>query len=334
MVYKLLTALILSLLITLAFGYIVISIFRKKHINQSILHYVDNHNAKAGTPTMGGIMFILPTAVITLIFAGIKNQFALISVGVMLAYGLIGFLDDYIKFRNKRNLGLKAYQKIIAQSGIAVIMTIYCYMSRYVGSSVIIPFTDIVVNMQWWYIPLCFIIYIATTNAVNLTDGLDGLAGSCSVVGYVILGVIAMVMTAGYDKSGDTLFVNQYMGLLYFIVSLIGSVIGFLVYNSHPAKIFMGDTGSLALGGSLATIALLLRNPLIILIVGIMFVVTSISVIIQVIYFKITHGKRIFIMSPLHHHLQYKGLKESKIVAIYSIIGVVFGIIALLSISY
>lgn len=320
----------LTFIIAVMFGYLFIKLMTKIRVSQTILHYVDNHNSKIGTPTMGGIMFLLPTAIITMIFSGFKTQMGIICVGVMISYAIVGFLDDFIKIRHKENLGLKAYQKIIAQTGIAIIMTFYCYYNDYIGTSITLPFTDTVFELGWWYLPLCFIVFIASTNAVNLTDGLDGLAGWTSFVAFLILGVLCFIEFKIQEDLGATLYAQELNSLLIFIFSLTGGILGFLWHNSHPAKVFMGDTGSLALGGSLASVALFLKNPLIILIVGIMFVVSCISVIMQVIYFKATHGKRIFVMAPLHHHLQYKGIKESKIVAFYTIITILAGGICLL----
>lgn len=329
---KILLSCLVTAIFSILFGYIVVWLLKRKKANQSILEYVDNHKDKSGTPTMGGLIFLLPTAIFTLLFCGLHNQMAVVSVCVMLAFGLVGWLDDFLKIKHKHNMGLKAYQKIIAQSGIAAIITAYAYTSGYIGSSIVIPFTDITVNLGWWYIPLCFIIYIATTNSVNLTDGLDGLAGSSSIIVIAVLSVMCISNWYNLANVGDTLAAVEMQSMAIYSACLIGGLIGFLWFNVHPAKVFMGDTGSLALGGSIATITIFLKNPLIILLLGIIFVVSSISVIMQVIYFKLTGGKRIFLMAPLHHHLQYKGYKETKIVGFYSIITALAGIITLMSI--
>lgn len=328
---KYILSFLVALLLTLAVEYLLIKVLKRKRIGQNILSYVDNHSSKAGTPTMGGIGFTICSALTVLIFTGVKNRFSLIAVAVMVSYGIIGFMDDYLKLKHKENLGLKAYQKIIAQSGIAIIMSVYCYYDPYIGGEIIIPFTDIVININWWVIPLIFIMYIAVTNATNLLDGLDGLAGSNSAVIFLTLGVMCAVFAYNYGYDGNTLLAEEMKSLTIFSFAVFGSLLGFLCYNGFPAKIFMGDTGSLALGGAIATICIFARNPFIILLLGIILVITCISVIIQVVYFKLTHGKRIFLMSPLHHHFQYKGIHESKIVVVYAVITIIAGMISLIS---
>lgn len=326
---------VLSMLITFAaalvFGKLQIKLSKRKHIEQAILSYVDNHNSKKGTPTMGGLMFLIPTAIVALAFNKLQNNMGLVAVSGMLCFGLVGFADDMIKVRHKENQGLKAYQKIIAIGGIAIILSVYAYLNEFIGDTIILPFSDKSVKISWYYLPLSFIVYIATTNAVNLTDGLDGLAGSTSCVSFSAFAIILSLLYFGAINNGNILYANELHSLGIFSYALMGGVLAFLWYNSHPASIFMGDTGSLALGGSIAIIAMFSRNPLIILIVGIVYVLTSLSVIIQVTYFKLTKGKRVFLMSPFHHHLQYKGYKESKIVALYTIVTVVAAVIGILS---
>lgn len=321
-------------IVTLIFGKFVIWMNKRHKAQQNILHYVDNHSDKQGTPTMGGVMFIIPTCIVALSFAGLDNKFCVVAVAALLAYGVLGFLDDFLKVRHKENLGLKAYQKMIGVGGIAIILSIFAYQNRFIGSSITIPYTDITFDLGWWFLPLCFIVYIAASNAINLTDGLDGLAGSTSTVAFAAFAVILSFMYFKTTNSGDVLYAKELHSLAIFTYAILGGVLAFLWYNSHPASIFMGDTGSLALGGALATIAVFIKNPLIILIIGIIFVLTSISVIIQVVYFKLSKGKRVFIMAPFHHHLQYKGYKESKIVAFYTIVGIIAAVVGILSIDF
>lgn len=321
-------------IVTLIFGKFVIWMNKRHKAQQNILHYVDNHSDKQGTPTMGGVMFIIPTCIVALCFAGLDNKFCVVAVTALLAYGILGFLDDFLKVRHKENLGLKAYQKMIGVGGIALILSVFAYQNRFIGSSIVIPYTDITINLGWWFIPLCFLVYIAASNAINLTDGLDGLAGSTSTAAFAAFAVILSFMYYTATNGGDVLYAKELHSLAIFTYAILGGVLAFLWYNSHPASIFMGDTGSLALGGALATIAVFIKNPLIVLIIGIIFVLTSISVIIQVVYFKLTKGKRVFIMAPFHHHLQYKGFKESKIVAFYTIVGILAGVIGILSIDF
>ena len=327
------TAFIYVFLCSFAVGVIiappVIYLIKKLKARQTILTYVSQHKDKEGIPTMGGIIFLVPAVIFYFVFARWQNRLSFVALAVTLAYGLIGGLDDAIKVIFKRNLGLKAYQKIISQLVIAVLATVFAYKNGYVGSQIYIPVIKQYVETGWFYIPFTIIAYIATTNCVNLTDGLDGLAGS-TVVLY--LSVVFIIIAGIYLESvgaGKTLYEQETYNLLVFITALAGGIAAFLVFNSHKAKIFMGDTGSLALGGAVASVAVFIKNPLIIATIGIMFVMSGISVIIQVISFKL-RKKRVFLMAPLHHHLEMKGLNESKIVSLYSVITVVAGAVTLL----
>lgn len=327
------TAFIYVFLCSFAVGVIiappVIYLIKKLKARQTILTYVSQHKDKEGIPTMGGIIFLVPAVIFYFVFARGQNRLSFVALAVTLAYGLIGGLDDAIKVFFKRNLGLKAYQKIISQLVIAVLATVFAYKNGYVGSQIYIPVIKQYVETGWFYIPFTIIAYIATTNCVNLTDGLDGLAGS-TVVLYlsVVFVIIAGIYLESVD-AGKTLYEQETYNLLVFVAALAGGIAAFLVFNSHKAKIFMGDTGSLALGGAVASVAVFIKNPLIIATIGIMFVMSGISVIIQVISFKL-RKKRVFLMAPLHHHLEMKGLNESKIVSLYSVITVVAGAVTLL----
>lgn len=327
------TAFIYVFLCSFAVGVIiappVIYLIKKLKARQTILTYVSQHKDKEGIPTMGGIIFLVPAVIFYFVFARGQNRLSFVALAVTLAYGLIGGLDDAIKVIFKRNLGLKAYQKIISQLVIAVLATVFAYKNGYVGSQIYIPIIKQYVETGWFYIPFTIIAYIATTNCVNLTDGLDGLAGS-TVVLYlsVVFVIIAGIYLESVD-AGKTLYEQETYNLLVFVAALAGGIAAFLVFNSHKAKIFMGDTGSLALGGAVASVAVFIKNPLIIATIGIMFVMSGISVIIQVISFKL-RKKRVFLMAPLHHHLEMKGLNESKIVSLYSVITVVAGAVTLL----
>ena len=327
------TAFIYVFLCSFAVGVIiappVIYLIKKLKARQTILTYVSQHKDKEGIPTMGGIIFLVPAVIFYFVFARGQNRLSFVALAVTLAYGLIGGLDDAIKVIFKRNLGLKAYQKIISQLVIAVLATVFAYKNGYVGSQIYIPIIKQYVETGWFYIPFTIIAYIAATNCVNLTDGLDGLAGS-TVVLYlsVVFVIIAGIYLESVD-AGKTLYEQETYNLLVFVAALAGGIAAFLVFNSHKAKIFMGDTGSLALGGAVASVAVFIKNPLIIATIGIMFVMSGISVIIQVISFKL-RKKRVFLMAPLHHHLEMKGLNESKIVSLYSVITVVAGAVTLL----
>ncbi len=298
---------IVGLVLALIIGFPVIKISKKFHIQQTILHYVDKHAGKSGTPTMGGVIFILSSIIASLIFIRGKFYTPVLILLAMLGYGVLGFLDDFIKIKYHKNEGLKPYQKIIGQVSLALILAIFAYFN--IGTS--INLFGLEIDLGLFIIPFIVFFYVAVTNSVNLTDGLDGLAGGVSMVYLLIFGVIVALL----GESN------------YSIISfaLAGSLLGFLVFNCFPAKIFMGDTGSLALGGAIASLAVFSRLELIMAIIGIMFVLSALSDIIQVLYFKKTH-KRIFKMAPLHHHFEKNGVHENRIVAVYIIITLVCGL--------
>ncbi|MEG1963242.1 MAG: phospho-N-acetylmuramoyl-pentapeptide-transferase [Clostridia bacterium] len=307
-----------------------LKLLKKLNAKQSILGYVETHKDKEGTPTIGGVIFLVPTLLLALIFCGFKQKFGIIACFTMVSFGLLGFLDDYIKIKSHHNEGLKAYQKFIGQIGIGLIISFFCYKNAFIGSEIYLPFSDKVINLGGWYVPFCLFIFLATTNAVNLTDGLDGLAGGVSGVFLFVMIVILTIFTIEAQQLGDVLLAKELDSLLKFTGIFIGGILAFLWLNSYPAKVFMGDTGSLAIGGAVACICVFCKQPFIVLIVGIMYVVSCISVIVQVAFFKITH-KRVFKMAPLHHHLELCGYKETKIVAFYIIITILAGLVGILS---
>ena len=283
---KIIIACISALAVGLVVGYPILLLMRKLKAGQQILSYVDKHKSKAGTPTMGGWIFIFAVAVCGLAFFWNSKE-VVVAVFGMIAYGAIGFLDDFLKIKHHQNLGLKAYQKIIAQAGIAIILSLFCYFNGFLSRSVVIPFTDLTFDIGWWIIPLVFLLYIATTNAVNLLDGLDGLATSVSSVIYFSLAIMLMIFASKLAYSGDNLTQDRIYGLAGLAAVTFGGLMAFLCYNGFPAKIFMGDTGSLALGGLMASIFAFSGQILLIFILGLMLIVTCVSVIVQVLYFKI-----------------------------------------------
>lgn len=276
-----------------------------------------SHLKKTGTPTMGGAIFLIPTAVVAISFT--KDKDMLLVLITTLLFGFIGFLDDYLKIKNKRSLGLRAYQKIIGQLLVAVFMAFVSAGISQVGTKVLIPFTGIYFELGSFYIPFIVFIFIATVNSVNLTDGLDGLAGGTTVV---VLGFFSVIALA-----------SKHVGLLVFAGALIGALLGFLRFNSHPAQVFMGDTGSLALGGAIAALTVITKLPLFLPIIGAVFVAETLSDIIQIVYFKYTGGKRFFKMAPLHHHFELSGWAESKVVSIFIIATIILCLVGLLGLS-
>jgi phospho-N-acetylmuramoyl-pentapeptide-transferase len=324
-----LIALIISFLVSALLTPFVIKIVGKLKARQTILHYVDNHLNKQGTPTMGGIGFILAVIIAMLFFDFLGSS--LMSVAVMAAYGVVGGLDDFIKIKYKQNKGLKAYQKIIAQTFIAIIIAIYTFRNKNIGSYILIPFTSIEINLGIFIIPFIIFMFLAVTNSVNLTDGLDGLAGGVTLVFMLFFGLIQLIyVNYLYNEGYNDQIINEYIGQIIFGGAVMGGVLGYLIFNSYPAKIFMGDTGSLALGGAVACVTVFTRLELLMPIIGVMFVLSSLSVIIQVLYFKATGGKRVFLMAPLHHHFERKGIHESKITVIYIMATAVMGILSVI----
>lgn len=311
---------IITFAISMIFAPFYIKFAKKVKFGQTISEYVGEHNSKQGTPTMGGLIFILPAIFVSIFFFKGQKLVPILCLCVFSAYALVGFLDDYIKIKFKRNLGLRPYQKIIFQLLIAIIVAVFAFRNPEL-SQIWLPFSKTRVNFGWLVIPYIVLVFLATTNSVNLTDGLDGLAGSVSFVFFVVM---AFVATFYIRVSGEEYALQaQNLNLIFFAIS--GGLLAFLVFNFFPAKIFMGDTGSLALGGLMSVVCVLNGTSLYIPIVGLMFVVSSVSVILQVLHFKRTR-KRIFLMAPFHHHLEHKGMYETKIIFIYIVVTFILGL--------
>lgn len=299
------------------FGRIFIPILRRLKFGQEIREEGPRwHEKKSGTPTMGGFIFIAGSlvglAVIWIFSAAVgytmPNAVSLgMMIAMMLAYAAIGFVDDYIKVILKRNLGLTASQKFGLQLIVAVAFVSWAVFGGHIGTEIRIPFTSLVWNMGWVFIPFVVLVILATVNSVNLTDGLDGLATCITIVVALFFLLIS--------KFGKT----ENPAVALFAAVLIGGLVGFLIYNKYPAKVFMGDTGSLCLGGAICAMAILLEEPLALLIVGFVYVMETLSVIMQVTSYKLT-GKRIFKMSPIHHHFEMCGWSEKKIVVVFTFV--------------
>ena len=313
---------LVAAIVSVAIGAITIPLLKKLKFGQNILSYVSEHDYKSGTPTIGGIIFISSCIIAYYLFRSEENRLSEVCVAVFVAYALVGFIDDFIKIKLHRNEGLNPVQKTLFEIVIAVVVSAYAYTRGL--TKVNIPFTNIVVDLKFWYIPLCAFCFIATTNSLNLTDGLDGLAGGVTYVYTLVFGVLLLIQVS---KGGIRYPISEeYANVAQFSFCLSGALVGFLFYNTYRAKVFMGDTGSLALGGAVAITAALSGNLLFIPIIGITYVASSISVILQVAYFKLSGGKRIFLMAPLHHHFQHKGYAESKIAFGYKFVTLIIGL--------
>ena len=302
----------IALFLAIGLGFPILFICRKLKFSQTILHYVDKHAGKSGTPTMGGLIFIISCMLSSLAFLRENFVVGILPLVIMLGYTMLGFLDDFIKIRYHKNEGLKPYQKIIGQVGIALIIAVFAYFK--IGDNLL--FFGLNLKLGLFVIPFIVIFYVAVTNAVNLIDGLDGLAGGVSATYLLFFGLILA-----------TCFSYPNYTLICF--AMVGALLGFLLFNGFPAKIFMGDTGSLGLGGLVASIAVFTKLELILPIIGILYVLTALSDIIQVGYYKKTH-KRIFKMAPLHHHFEKSGVHENRIVAVYIVITIVTGLSCLI----
>ena len=292
---------------------LILPLLKKLKAGQYILGYVKEHKSKSGTPTMGGLAFVSAIIIVGICLCGLNNGQANLTLAITAGFAIVGFLDDFLKIYRKENEGLKPYQKILFQISIATVSAVYCYVNDI--TKINIPFAgSLSVDIKWGIIPLLIFIFIATVNCVNLTDGLDGLAGNTSVAYLIVLGIMLTAQGAN-------------LALLCF--SAVGAIAAFLVFNTNKAAIFMGDTGSLALGGFISCVSVFSGNSLYIPIIGIMFVISGISVIVQVIYYKRTR-KRVFLMAPIHHHFQMKGHSESKIAYVYFILTALVGIFCLI----
>ncbi|MFA6074719.1 MAG: phospho-N-acetylmuramoyl-pentapeptide-transferase [Negativicutes bacterium] len=316
MFYSLIAAFLVSLLIALACGPLYIPLLRRLKAGQAIREEgPQSHYKKAGTPTMGGVIFLTGILATTILFAYDSAE-AWLALAVTFGHAGLGFADDFIKVVLKRNLGLRAREKFIGQIVMTIIIAVVSQVVFHRGTDLWIPVVDAVINIGWLYYVLIFFVLVGTTNAVNLTDGLDGLAAGATVVSAAAMAIIAV------------LFNHQALGI--FAATVSGGCLGFLKYNKHKAQVFMGDTGSLALGAALAMVALLTKTELLFLIIGGVYVAEALSVMIQVAYFKHTGGKRIFRMSPLHHHFELGGWNETKVTFVFWSCGVLCAAIALM----
>lgn len=284
------------------------------------------HMSKQGTPTMGGLMFILATIIVVLVVNGpaiLSGDWTSVIVLVFaLVFGAIGFLDDYAKIKKKENTGLTAGQKFLLQLAAAILFIVLLRKCGILSPNLYVPFFGVELHLPWVvYLIFAVLVITGTVNAVNITDGLDGLSSSVTLPVCAFFAAAFGWAWVKWQQSGTA-------GMAVFAAALFGGLVGFLVYNHYPAKVFMGDTGSLFLGGAVCGMAFALDMPLILILVGIIYIIETLSDIIQVTYFKATHGKRIFRMAPLHHHLEMGGWNEKKVVFVFASISLVFCILA------
>ena len=317
MEFQVVIPVLISFAISVVLGPVIIPFLRRLKMGQTErTEGVQSHLKKAGTPTMGGVIFLIATAITALFYVGDYPKIIPVLF-LTLGFGIIGFLDDYLKVVLKRSDGLLPWQKFLLQVVLTAIFVFYIVKYTDISLTMRIPFwSGHFLNLGWLAVPVLFFAVIGTVNGVNFTDGLDGLASSVTLIVAVFFTVVPIGMKSGIEPITG---------------AVVGGLMGFLLFNVYPAKVFMGDTGSLALGGFVAGTAYVMQMPLFILIVGLIYLIEVLSVIIQVTYFKATHGKRIFKMAPIHHHFELCGWSETRVVAVFSVITAVMCMVALLA---
>ena len=308
----------ISFAISVALGPLVIPFLRRLKVGQTVREEgPESHLKKNGTPTMGGILILVSVVITSLFF--VKDYPKIVPILFLtLGFGLIGFMDDYIKVVLKRSMGLRAWQKFALQIVVTAVFAYYLLRYTDVDLAMKVPFLqNVYLDFGWMNIPILFFIVIGTVNGTNFTDGLDGLASSVTVLVATFFSVVAIGTGSGIEPI---------------TCAVAGALLGFLLFNVYPASVFMGDTGSLALGGFVAAAAYMMQMPLFIVIVGFIYMIEVLSVIIQVTYFKLTGGKRIFKMAPIHHHFELCGWAETRVVAVFSIVTALLCLLALIGI--
>lgn len=324
---KILVAAVVAFVISAVIGKFLVPALRRWKAGQSIKEDGPTwHMSKQGTPTMGGLMFILATIIVVLLVNGpaiLSGDWTSVIVLVFaLVFGAIGFLDDYAKIKKKENTGLTAGQKFLLQLAAAILFIVLLRKCGILSPNLYVPFFGVELHLPWVvYLIFAVLVITGTVNAVNITDGLDGLSSSVTLPVCAFFAAAFGWAWVKWQQSGTA-------GMAVFAAALFGGLVGFLLYNHYPAKVFMGDTGSLFLGGAVCGMAFALDLPLILILVGIIYIIETLSDIIQVTYFKATHGKRIFRMAPLHHHLEMGGWNEKKVVFVFASISLVFCILA------
>lgn len=329
--FRSMAALITALLVSIICGPRLIGWLKQIKCGQHILEDVKNHAAKEGTPTMGGLLIFFSMAVSLLLWGDLSNPYVWQTSLVFTGFGAIGLWDDLAKLRHHANRGISAKCKFLAQILVAAAAMWLLWLDPSHSTLIYIPFfKDLSINLGWFYVPFGVFLMVAASNAVNLTDGLDGLAIGPSIVAMLVFSIFIYV--TGNIRFAGYLYVPYIAGVgevAVFCAAFVGAGLGFLWFNAYPAQIFMGDVGSISIGGVLGYLALLCKHELILAVVGAIFVAETLSVILQVGYFRWTGGKRIFRMAPLHHHFELKGVPESKIIIRFWILSILLGLMAL-----
>jgi len=324
-----------GIVLTLALGPVLIRSVRRLQLGQNIREEVpESHKRKAGTPTMGGVLVLAASLLGILLFGDLTNRLVQLGILVLLWLGGLGFWDDYVKVRLGKPRGLSKTTKLVAQFALALIVGAVLYffpLEPAIRSQTnFLLFKNITVEFGWFYIPFVMLLLVGFSNAVNLADGLDGLAAGLVIVALISYAILCYVSgnvnIAGYL---NVMFVSGSGEMTVYCLALVGACLGFLWFNALPAQVFMGDTGSLPLGGALALAAIVSKQEILLLLIGGVFVLEAVSVLLQVIYFRTTGGKRLFRMAPLHHHFELKGWAESQVVTRFMILAVLFGMLAL-----
>ena len=325
-------ATLISFTIVVALCPLTIPILQKLRFGQTVRQLgPKSHYKKAGTPTMGGVVIILGIVLSGALFIRSGDTTLFFAILITVVFGLIGFLDDYIKIIQRNtmssdkgvsvaSLGMSVKHKLVLQFSVAIALAVYAAYHSNIGTEIIVPFISKTLDLGWIFIPFVVLVTVSVVNAVNLTDGLDGLACGVSTI------VLVFFLYAAFGNG----FV--YMGI--FSATVIGACMGFMCYNFNPAKVFMGDTGSMALGGAVAVVSILTRTELFILIAGAVYVIDELSVALQVVYYKLTHGKRLFKMAPIHHHFELSGWVETRIVVVFCIASIICVLISLLGLNF
>jgi len=321
-----------ALLISYLFGPAIIEALKALKVGQSVRDDgPQTHLKKGGTPTMGGVLIILAVIVSALLWQDLDSFYIWLTLASFVGFGLVGFLDDYLKVSRRNSAGLPAWAKLVGQFGVAIAVSVTLYlMGDEQTTQLYIPFFKApVINMGVWWVPFAVLLLVLESNAVNLTDGLDGLATGLVIMVFLTLAILTYL--SGRADYSDYLGIPYVRGsgeLTIFSLAMLGACVGFLWFNAHPAEVFMGDVGSLALGGVIATISLIIKKEILVLIVGGVFVLEAASVIIQVGWYKLTK-KRVFRMAPLHRHFELAGWAETKVVVRFWVLGGLFAIVAL-----